>query len=74
MEKYLVTNDFIDFETGDLIKKGAIFEADAERAERLRAADVVGKEAIKEPAKADTAKKATADKNKDKDDENAGNS
>jgi len=44
VKTYQVTNDFIDKETGEEVKAGATFEADDERAERLRAAGVIGKE------------------------------
>ncbi|MBW4083525.1 hypothetical protein [Paenibacillus sp. S150] len=43
-KSFLVTSDFYDAETGDLIKSGSTFEADAERKEVLRAAGVIGKE------------------------------
>ncbi|ETT46277.1 hypothetical protein BSK66_25535 [Paenibacillus odorifer] len=42
---FLVTSDFYDAETGDLVKAGTTFEADEEREEVLRAANVIGKEA-----------------------------
>lgn len=43
-KKFVVTNDFIDKETGNEIKAGAIFEASPERESLLRAADVIGEE------------------------------
>ncbi|MCJ8015233.1 hypothetical protein MUG84_26550 [Paenibacillus sp. KQZ6P-2] len=55
---YYVTNAFIDKETGETILAGSIFEADEEHAERLEAADVIGKEATK--AEIDAAKEAAA--------------
>lgn len=42
---YQVIADFTDIETGEDVLKGDIFEADAERAEALKAAGVIGKEA-----------------------------
>lgn len=44
-KSFLVTSDFYDAETGDLVKSGTTFEADEEREEVLRAANVIGKEA-----------------------------
>lgn len=55
---YHVTNDFVDMATGETIPAGSIFEADEERAERLKAADVIGKEATK--AEVDAVKKEAA--------------
>ncbi|QCT03296.1 hypothetical protein E6C60_2584 [Paenibacillus algicola] len=52
---YHVTNAFVDAVTGETVQVGTIFEADEERAERLKAADVIGKEATK--AEMDAAKK-----------------
>lgn len=43
-KSFIVTNEFYDAETGELIKVGSIIEADEEREELLRAADVIGKE------------------------------
>lgn len=54
---YHVTNEFMDMETGDKVPAGSIFEADDERAERLKAADVIGKEATKDEI--DTANQST---------------
>ncbi|KEQ22870.1 hypothetical protein [Paenibacillus tyrfis] len=45
---YHVTNDFVDRESGDTIITGSIFEADTDREQALRAADVIGKEATEE--------------------------
>lgn len=43
-KSFFVTSDFYDAETGDIVKAGSTFEADAEREEVLRAAGVIGKE------------------------------
>ncbi|WP_411552202.1 hypothetical protein [Paenibacillus lautus] len=52
---YHVTNDFVDKNTDEIIKKGSIYEADEDRVVLLKAADVIGKEATK--AEIDEAKK-----------------
>ncbi|ELK38878.1 hypothetical protein D478_27374 [Brevibacillus agri BAB-2500] len=44
MKKYHVISDFIDKDTGLLIKSGDVFEADDERAEQLKEKQVIGKE------------------------------
>lgn len=41
---FIVTNDFMDKETGETVTTGSLFEADADREKLLRAADVIGKE------------------------------
>ncbi|MEY9097007.1 hypothetical protein [Paenibacillus sp. RC84] len=51
-----ITNEFIDQESGKTILAGTIFETDEDRVERLRAADVIGREATK--PEIDAAKKA----------------
>ncbi|MEK5449567.1 hypothetical protein [Paenibacillus sp. FSL R7-0331] len=48
-KSFIVTNEFYDAETGKLVKIGSTIEADKEREEVLRAADVIGKEAAKLP-------------------------
>lgn len=53
MSEYHVISDFIDRETGDIIRAGSIFEADEDRAEGLRAAGVIGKEVKVEHKKDD---------------------
>lgn len=45
MKKFNVIADFIDKETGSLIKAGDVFEADDERAEQLKEKQLIGKEA-----------------------------
>lgn len=44
MKRFLVTSDFTDKETGELVTAGSVFEADDEREAALRAAEVIGKE------------------------------
>lgn len=53
---YLVTNDFVDKQTGRDVTAGAVIEADEERAAALRSADVIGKDLTK--AEIEAAKKA----------------
>lgn len=54
MKKYWVTNDFHDRENdGELVKAGTIIEVDDERADALRRADVIGKEATEDEANDD---------------------
>lgn len=48
-KSFIVTNEFYDAETGELIKVGSTIEADEEREEVLRAADVIGKESKEAP-------------------------
>lgn len=49
MKKYHVINDFIDKETGQLVKAGDIFPADDDRAQLMREKQLIGKEADKQP-------------------------
>ncbi|WP_301171037.1 hypothetical protein [Brevibacillus nitrificans] len=51
MKKYNVIADFIDKETGELVKSGDTFAADDERAEQLKEKQLIGKEAEKQTAK-----------------------
>ncbi|AZS17396.1 hypothetical protein [Paenibacillus lutimineralis] len=47
-KNYIVINDFICKESGDVVSKGSVYKADKEREIELRAAGVIGKEATKE--------------------------
>lgn len=51
MKKYTVIADFIDKETGEVVKAGEIFEADDDRAEQLKEKQLIGKEVEKQVAK-----------------------
>ncbi|WP_256846918.1 hypothetical protein [Paenibacillus sp. Pae108] len=66
MDKYKVTSDFYDKETGELIKAGEEFEADEERAEALRQAGVIGKKlAAIDPKEVEKAEKADKEAEED---------
>jgi hypothetical protein len=44
MKEYIVISEFVNAETGDRVKPGDTISADDNRAEKLRAAGVIGKE------------------------------
>lgn len=45
MKSFIVISDFSDKETGQIVRSGAIYEADEDREAVLRSAGVIGKEA-----------------------------
>ncbi|MED1792892.1 hypothetical protein P4V54_09425 [Brevibacillus nitrificans] len=51
MKKYPVIADFIDKETGEVVKAGDVFEADDDRAEQLKEKQLIGKEVEKQAVK-----------------------
>ncbi|MFD1777019.1 hypothetical protein [Paenibacillus rhizophilus] len=52
-KKFEVKSDFLDAETGKIVQKGDVFEADEERVPVLQDADVIGKEAKTKADKGD---------------------